>query len=219
MMKNDIEKIYEKRSRHYNITTSLLYNFVGLRVNKHRKLAVESINLKKGDTVVEIGCGTGSNFSYLQKAVCSNGKIIGVDLTSSMLAEAKDMIDKNGWKNVELIQSDAASFEFPKKVNGILSTFAITMVPEFDQVILNGSKALLPRGKWVIMDFKLPTNWLAKFSPILVLLIQPYGGTLEMADRHPWKSLQKYLLNVSMNEFWGGMAYIACGVHSKGINI
>lgn len=213
MMINDIQKIYDKRSRHYNISTSLLYNFLGLQVNKHRKLAVESLNLKTGDTVVEIGCGTGSNFSYLQKAVGNAGKIIGIDLNFSMLAEAKKRIERNGWKNVELIQANAASFEFPKKVNGILSTFAITMVPEFDHVILNGSNALFPGGKWVIMDFKLPASWLTKYTPMLVLLVQPYGGSLEMADRHPWESLQKYLLNVSITEFWCGMAYVASGIH------
>jgi demethylmenaquinone methyltransferase/2-methoxy-6-polyprenyl-1,4-benzoquinol methylase len=32
-----------------------------------------------------------------------------------------------------------------------------------------------------------------------------------MANRHPWESMQKYLQNVEMSEYWGGMIYIAVG--------
>lgn len=207
----DVIEIYKKRAARYNFSTSIMHNILGMRLNTHRKQAARVLELKPGDTVVEIGCCTCGNFPYLQKAVGMKGKIIGVDLTASMLAEARQRVQKNKWKNVELIQSDAAAYKFPEQVDGILSTFAITMTPEFDQVIADGSSALAAGKKWVIMDFKAPTNWLSKFTKVLVLLVRPYGGTLNMADRHPWVSLQKYLSDINIKEFWLGMAYIADG--------
>lgn len=207
--KNNVIEIYNKRAKRYDTSTSLLYNFLGLKIKKHREAAVTALNLTDGNTVVEIGCGTGENFSLLQKHVGSRGKIIGIDLTESMLNVARTKLEKNNWNNVELVSIDGAGFRFPQKVDGILSTFALTMMPEFEQIIINSSYALGNDKKLVVMDFKLPTSFLSKFPKTLILLIRPYGGTLEMADRHPWEVMQKHFGKFKMNSFWFDMAYIA----------
>lgn len=207
--KNDIINIYNKRANRYDLSTTLFYNLIGVRINYQRKIAVEALQLKSGDTIVEIGCGTGGNFPFLQKAIGRKGKIIGIDLTTAMLAKARERVKQNGWNNVELIQCDAITYKFPEHVDAILSTFAITLSPNFDQIILNGARALSTGRKFVIMDFKAPENWLSNFNKILVLLIRPYGGALEMADRHPWESLKKYLSNVKVKKIWFDMVYIA----------
>ncbi len=209
VINSKVIKIYNERAKRYDVSTLILYNLLGMRVNRHRKLAVKKLNLKKGDTVVEIGCGTGGNFLYLEEQVSGNGKIIGVDLTPAMLVEAESRVKENGWKNVELLQSGGESFEFPKNVDAIISTFALTMIPEYDRVICDGADALKQGGKWVVMDFRAPQNWLKRFVPLLVTLVKPYGGTIEMADRHPWESMGKYMSNVVVKGFWFGMAYIA----------
>jgi demethylmenaquinone methyltransferase/2-methoxy-6-polyprenyl-1,4-benzoquinol methylase len=51
------------------------------------------------------------------------GKIIGVDMTDAMLAKARERISKQGWTNIELVQSDIAEYVFQRQVDGILSTF------------------------------------------------------------------------------------------------
>lgn len=76
-------------------------------------VAVEALHLQKGDTVVEIGCGTGLNFSLLQDRIGPQGRIIGVDMTDAMLDQARARIAKHDWDNVELIQCDAGDYEFP----------------------------------------------------------------------------------------------------------
>lgn len=69
-----------------------------------------------GDLVVDIGCGTGLNFPWLQEAVGPQGSIIGVDLTNAMLEQARLRVAKEGWKNIELVQADAASYAFPAQI-------------------------------------------------------------------------------------------------------
>ncbi len=110
--REDVINIYRKRAKRYNITANLYY-FIGLREWAYRKKAIDALNLQRGDTVVEIGCGTGLNFSLLQQAIGHDGKIIGVDLTDAMLAQARKRVEKKGWTNVELVLSDAASYKFP----------------------------------------------------------------------------------------------------------
>jgi ubiquinone/menaquinone biosynthesis C-methylase UbiE len=70
----------------YDRSALLLY-FAGFRHWAYRKRAIQSLALNHGDTVVDLGCGTGLNFSLLQGQVGPRGRIIGVDLTDAMLAE------------------------------------------------------------------------------------------------------------------------------------
>ncbi len=208
--KRDVINIYRKRAKRYNFTANLFY-LIGFRLQAYRKKAVQALNLQRGDTVVEIGCGTGLNFPLLQQAVGPEGKIIGTDITDAMLAQAQERVEENGWSNVELVQTDAALFDFPTGVDGIISTFALTLVPEFDKVIQNGSEALAAGGRWVILDLKLPSSWLARLAPFLVFLTKPFGVSLELAVRHPWESINRYLKDTFLTELYGGFIYIAAG--------
>ena len=208
--KEDLIELYRRRAKNYNLTANLYY-LIGFREWTYRKKAVKALNLGRGDTVVEIGCGTGLNFGLLQRFVGPEGKIIGVDLTDYMISQAKKRVEENSWSNVELVECDAAKYKFPDGVDGILSTFAITLIPEHDQIIKYGSQALAPGKRLVILDFKLPSNWLSFLAPLAVLITRPFGVSMEMASRHPWESINKYLINSSMTELYGGFTYIAKG--------
>jgi demethylmenaquinone methyltransferase/2-methoxy-6-polyprenyl-1,4-benzoquinol methylase len=208
---NAMISLYRARSKSYDFSARL-FPLVGFRQNAYRKLAVHALHLQPGDTVVDIGCGTGLSFPLMEQAIGPTGKIIGVDLTDTMLDCARKRIVSEGWTNVELVQSDAASFAFPANVSAIISAFALTLVPEFDIVVCKGSEALIPGGRWVVLDFKLPETRLARLAPLLaLLLIRPFGGTLAMSRRHPWESLRKYLDHVVVKNVFGGFAYVASG--------
>lgn len=211
LTKKELIDLYRLRSRNYDITANLYY-LIGFREQAYRKKAVRTLDLKPGDTVVEIGCGTGLNFPLLQSAVGPEGKILGVDLTDSMLDQARKRIEIEGWSNVELVHNDAAGYRFPPNLGGIISTFALTLVPEFDVVIRNGCAELVPGGKWVVLDFSLPSSRTAKlFAPLLIYLTRPFGVRRDLAERHPWESIEKYLGNVSITELYFGFSYIAAG--------
>jgi len=49
-----------------------------------RSRAIRKLELRQGDAVLEVGCGTGRNLSYLQEAVGSNGHIFGVDVCADL---------------------------------------------------------------------------------------------------------------------------------------
>jgi len=157
----DVKDTYRKRAKNYDFTASLYY-LMDFRINAYRRQAVKALQLQQGDTVVEIGCGTGLNFPIIQEQIGSNGRIIGVDLTDAMLEQARQRVNKQGWRNVELIQHDATTFEFPSGVDGIISSFALSLVPDLDSVVRNGYKALKPDKYMAILDLKMPSNWFAK---------------------------------------------------------
>lgn len=116
------------------------YDASGIRaLETWRKEAVTLLNVERGDPVVDIGCGTGLNFA--QKAIGPEGRSIGVDLTDAMLDQARLRVAEQGWKHVELVQSDAIYYKFPTRVESSISTLALTCVPDCERVIQNGCQA------------------------------------------------------------------------------
>ena len=82
-----------------------------------------------------------------------------------------------------------AGFDFPAGVKAILSTYALTQVPECAEVIAHGAAALCAGGRWVVLDLKVPGNtpgWLAQVGTATVrprrLPWRPCG-----ACRWPWR--------------------------------
>jgi len=208
--KRSIALLYRKRAKRYNFSANAYY-LLGFMEFAYRNIGVEALNLKKGDTVVEIGCGTGLNFSLLRKQVGPNGNIIGVDLTPEMLEEADKRIRRNGWQNVTLVQTDAAVYPFPEQIDGIISTFALTLVPEYNRIIQKGAAALSLGARFVIVDFKKPDKWPMWMIKLFVTLTRPFGVSLDIANRHPWESIDRYMTTAKFRELYFGALYLCVG--------
>jgi ubiquinone/menaquinone biosynthesis C-methylase UbiE len=210
---------YRKKAKHYDVT-SRLYPAPGYPQRAQRLRAVQALGLHAGDSVVDVACGTGLNFPLLQKVVGPGGRIVGVDLTDAMLAHAQDRIETNGWGNVSLVQADAADFGFPAGVDGILSTYALSQVPECAEVIAHGATALSGGGRWVVLDLKVPDNtpgWLAQLGTATV---RPFAAIDEWIMRRPWQAIraamQEELAEVSWTELFFGTAFLAAGSRGPG---
>lgn len=206
--KTAIQELYGKRARNYDFTANL-YHLIGFREKSYRKKAILELALNPGDTVVEMGCGTGINFPYLRDAVGDSGNIIGVDLTDAMLQQAKQRVKSKAWKNISLVQSDAALYKFPSPLNGVFSSFALTLVPEYESVIANAYNALPKGGRMVLLDLKKPEHLPLWITKLAVAISKPFGVGLDLSNRKPWETLQHYFTNVSVSNSFGGFAYIA----------
>jgi demethylmenaquinone methyltransferase/2-methoxy-6-polyprenyl-1,4-benzoquinol methylase len=165
--------------------------------------------------VIDIACGTGLNFPLIEEMIGSDGRIVGVDLTDAMLARAQDRIDTHGWSNISLVQADAADFDFPSKVDAIVSTYALSQVPECAEVIAHGAAALSGGGRWVVLDLKIPDytpQWLAQLGTAVV---RHFASIDEWIMRRPWEAIrvamQEELADVSWTELFFGTAFLAAG--------
>jgi len=208
--KDEIRGLYRKRARRYDAETSL-FSLAGMRLSDYRRRTVAGLALRPGDTAVDLACGTGLNFPLLQEAVGPEGRIVGVDMTDAMLEQARARVRNEGWKNVDLVQADLAEYAFPPGAGGILSTLAITLVPEFDAVIRRGAAALRPGGRLAVFDMKLPEGWPGWLVRFAAWVNRPFGVTLDVAERHPWESVRKHLREVEFREFYAGALYISIG--------
>ena len=207
---DEVVTLYRKRARGYDRAVQI-YRLAGFDTDRYRVRAADALALDPGDTVVEIGCGTGLNLPLLRERVGPTGRVIGVDITDAMLELSARRGKEQGWDNVELVRSDAVDYEFPEGVDGILSTLALTLSPDYDAVIASGARALAPGGRWVIFDLKYDAEWPDWLVSLGLVAMRPYGVTLGAADRHPWESLRAHLAHTSIEQLYFGIAYLAWG--------
>ena len=205
---------YRKKARHYNLT-SRLYPVPGYPQQIYRVRAVRALGLRQGDTVVDMACGTGQNFPLLEETIGPVGRIVGVDLTDAMLAQAERRVESNGWSNVSLVQGDAAAFEFPAEVDAILSTYALSQVPECGEVIAHGAAALSRGRRLVVLDLKAPElapRWLTQLG---MAVARPFASIDQWVERRPWETIrtamEEELVDVSWTELFLGTAFLAVG--------
>lgn len=210
LTRSQIVGVYRRRAGNYD-RTSRLYRLLGFRERRYRRLAVKALSLSPGDTVVDLACGTGLNFPLLEERVGPGGRIVGVDLTDAMLERAGERVEREGWTNVELVRQDAATYDFSPGVNGILSTCAITLVPEYDEVIARGAAALAPGGRLVVFDFKEPDRWPEWAIRTFVALSRPFAVTRDLGERKPWESIARHFQVHAVTELYAGAAYVAVG--------
>lgn len=116
-----------------------------------RKKAVSSLNISPGETVVEMGCGTGANLEFLRRAVGPEGQVIGIDLTPGMLDRAHERVDRNQWSNVALLRADATAPPLGE-VDVVFATFVIGMLEDPSAAIHAWSRRMSGGGRIGLLD-------------------------------------------------------------------
>lgn len=209
---------YRKKAKHYDVT-SRLYPAPGYPQRRQRLRAVGALGLRPGDTVVDIACGTGLNFALIQDEIGPTGRIVGVDLTDAMLVRARERTLANGWDNVSLLQADAAEFVFPRQVDAILSTYALSQVPDSAGVIAHGAAALVEGGRWVVLDLKVPSSTPRWLAGLATAAIRPFASIDQWVARRPWETIrgamQQELVDLCWSELFFGSAFLGVGARGR----
>jgi len=137
---------YGRWARAYDWLVRLLPVLDGLRAD-----AVAGLDPSPGDTVVDLGCGTGANLPHLREAVGPTGTVVGVDLTPEMLARAEQRVEAAGWRNVHLVQGDAARPPVDS-VDGVLGAFVVGMLDDPAAGVRAWLDCLNPGGRIAVLE-------------------------------------------------------------------
>lgn len=156
-----------------------LYDFIARRtpgITPLRRRAVEALELDPGDTVVEMGCGTGANLPLLAEAVGPEGRVIGVDFTRPTLKRARLAVDDAG--PVELIHADATAPPLSGPIDAVLGTFVVGMFEDPATVVDQWLELLDDGGRCALLSATRTDRPLARalnlpFRAVVVLSTPP----------------------------------------------
>lgn len=174
-----------------------------------RERAVAALQLKPGQVVLDVGCGTGLSLSLLRSVVGDSGKIYGFDQSPEMLALARQRAHAAGWKNVELFETSAQELNLPEPVDALLFhyTHDILRSPLALDQLLGSAKT---GARVAIAGVKYFPRWLAPLNLWVYFKNRPYnGGPGELAS--PWDRIAPNLAEWQLTPTQFGMGYLAFG--------
>lgn len=108
------------------------------------KKLVELVNIKNGDAVLDVACGTGVVTNEIQKKIGKSGYVVGVDTSSAAIKIAKKWNGKKS--NVDFVNTDAEKFNFSKKFNAVTCQYALFFFPNAQKALKNMKNSLKKSG-------------------------------------------------------------------------
>ena len=144
----ETKALYDKISRVYDL------------LSEHTEAPVREAGLRMlapqpGETILEIGFGTGHALIWLARAVGPGGKVLGMDLSDGMLAVAQSLVTNQGLADrVELRTGDAAALPYPaESAAAVFMSFTLELfdAPDIPVVLAECRRVLRPGGRIVVV--------------------------------------------------------------------
>ena len=195
----------------------VLYEFFTARATRRtRAVAVKRLALRPGDTVIDLGCGTGLSLRLLARAVGPEGRVIGVDASPDMMARARRRVEAAGWKNVELVEAFAQDFQPQTPVDGVLACNVNQLICS-PEVVQNAVEWLKPGGRLVASGGRRGLGFggflQALLTRVMVPLVQRERSAVRwILHERPWQELERALGPLEVEQFLSGSAFVARGV-------
>lgn len=147
--KEEAKQTYDRISKFYDYT-------LGLLGRKYSEMALERLSVVQGETVLEIGFGTGHWLKWIAKLVGPAGKVYGIDISPAMIEKTRKRLEKEGLANrAEICCGDATCLPFNESAfDAAFMSFTLEVfdTPEIPRVLAQIKKVLKPGGRLGIVD-------------------------------------------------------------------
>lgn len=182
-----MDKMYRYQRYFYDLTRK--YYLLG------RDKLIAEMQVKEGENILEIGCGTGRNLVILAEKYPQTN-FFGLDASAEMLKTAENKVSSAKIKNLNLQVALADDFDFAQTFNlekpfdTCFFSYSISMIPPWKESIANALNNLKPNGKFYIVDFydqkdlplwfqKMLQGWLKQFHVQFWGELMPHLESLE----------------------------------------
>ena len=171
-----VEEMFDRIAPRYDLLNRLLT----FRLDQRwRRLAVKRLKIGAGDTVVDLGCGTGD---LSELAAETGARVIGIDYSAGMLRG----MQKRGIQ-VQPVRADASLTPIQSRsVDVVLSSFALRNFVSIEAVFAEISRVLIPGGRIGLIEVDEPTSALLRKGHDLYFnkFVPLVGSILSDADAY-----------------------------------
>lgn len=159
MQPEDAQAFYGRWARLYDVIARRTPGIPALR-----RRAAAACRLQPGDTVVEMGCGTGTNLPVLREQVGPEGTVIGIDFTGPVLERARELTGE--YDNVHVVRGDAtrpplARLDDETTVDAVLATFVVGMLADPAGAVGDWTDLVGSGGRVVLVNATSSRRWYA----------------------------------------------------------
>lgn len=142
MDRDKIERVYTTYAGFYD-------HVFGKVFQEGRESAIRNLNVQPGETVLEVGVGTGIALPMYP----SHCRIVGIDLSEGMLAKAKERAEALRLSHVQLHRMDAGAMEFADdSFDTVVAAYVVTAVPDYRKVVNEMIRVCRPGGRIVMLN-------------------------------------------------------------------
>lgn len=193
--------LYRRRAGIYDLELALFEPI--------RRQAIARLALRRGDVVLDLGCGTGLSLALLRAGVGARGRIIGIEQSPEMIARARERVAQHRWRNVSLLCSPVESAEIPTQADAALFHFTHDILRR-PEALARVVAHLAPGARVVASGLQWARGWAAPAN----LLVWPAAlhsvSSLE-GLRTPWSRLAACIGPLDVQHALLGTVFIASG--------
>ncbi len=188
---------------------------------------MQALQLQPGDSVLDLCTGTGLNLPHLRRAVGPDGKVLGVDFCSQMLARARRRVDRirplpgstsEPDTAIQLLEMDAAALDTDLlqdqigtgQLDAVICTFGLAVAPNWQQIQHRAWQLLRPGGSFVVADNQPFPRMPLKAINFPWVQLANFSGAAEIR-RPTWELPAGAELSSSRQSFLGGFVFVAAG--------
>ena len=183
-----VQKYYAWRASNYDAGA-------GFEVEHHAE-ALHLTDVREGQHVLDVACGTGRGTVGLAQAVGVTGQVDALDLSDAMLDQARTKIEKLGLSSrVHFKQGNAQELPYPaESFDVVYNGYMFDLIPlaGFTPILIEMARVLKPGGKLVLVNMSKPDERRTFFEriyekgwavmPCRPVLMSPFLGALEFTD-------------------------------------
>jgi len=146
-------------------------------------LPTEHANIKRGDTVVDLGSGAGNDVFVARAIAGAEGKVIGVDMTPQMIAKARKNALKLGYHNVHFLLGEIENLPVADNTaDVVVSNCVMNLVPDKKKAFSEVYRILKPGSHFCISDVVTIGKLPEKVQDAAEMLVGCIGGAMEKRE-------------------------------------
>jgi demethylmenaquinone methyltransferase/2-methoxy-6-polyprenyl-1,4-benzoquinol methylase len=174
-----------------------------------RERTIDRLDLRPGDRVLDVACGTGLSLEALSRAVGSTGEVVGVEVSPEMMTIARQRVRDAGWDNVHLLRSPVETAAIAGDFDAVLFHFTHDVMRS-PQALDRIFSAVGRGARVAFAGMKYAPRWMAPVNLIVRAKARPYMTTFDGLDT-PWDLALPYLAEFSWYPVLFGTGYVGWG--------
>jgi len=182
------------------------------RIARARDYALAMLNPQRGETIIDVACGTGASLPGLAERVGKAGRVIGIEQSPHMVSRARKRFSGRELPaNVQIVEAPVEEARTRLRADALLLCYTHDVL-QLEHAVQNLVRLAKPGARVVVVGLRLLPWWYA--TPVNVWncwTVRKYLTTYR-GLRQPWQPLRRYCSDFAIiRTFHAGSSYAALG--------